>query len=203
MTYRTTYPNRQSAYPTGQVSHPAGKFLRPTGTFSRPTGRKMDPARQAELAGQPIYSTGQPTHPHSRSSNPARHTTDPAVEKSRMPGCSLPTGAGPQAALRTRVSGMISNGGSVLSSSHTEISGFLRITAAILVMLAMILTLLTLFGATPARGETVNIAMPDTILLPGEEMLLPVTVTSFPDDAPVYSGDFTLQSAFNPTYGAR
>ena len=69
----------------------------------------------------------------------------------------------------------------------------LRLHARILPLLMLCLMGLTaLMPATEIRAETVNIAMPDTILLPGDEVLLPVTATTFPDDPPVLSGEFTL-----------
>ncbi|MFO8029799.1 MAG: cohesin domain-containing protein [Cyclonatronaceae bacterium] len=64
-------------------------------------------------------------------------------------------------------------------------------------VLLLMLLLTAMASMTPAvttevRAETVNIAMPDTILLPGDEVLLPVAVTAFPVDPPVYSGEFML-----------
>lgn len=53
---------------------------------------------------------------------------------------------------------------------------------------AIILTILS----SGLRAETLNIAMPDTILLPGDEMVLPVTVDALSGDDSVYSGEFTL-----------
>ena len=60
------------------------------------------------------------------------------------------------------------------------------------VLMLCLMGLTALMPATEVRAETVQIAMPDTILLPGDEVLLPVTATTFPDAPPIFSGEFTL-----------
>ena len=67
-------------------------------------------------------------------------------------------------------------------------------TGAIRTLPALLFFVLALLIATlPVRAQTMNLAMPDTILLPGDEMLLPVELLSAPAEPVIFSGEFTLQ----------
>lgn len=91
--------------------------------------------------------------------------------------------------------GHTARAGSALSYSPTRpaaltatLTGATRtLPALLLLMLAMLMV------ALPVRAQTVNLAMPDTILLPGDEVLLPVELLSAPAEPSIFSGEFTLQ----------
>jgi hypothetical protein len=73
-------------------------------------------------------------------------------------------------------------------SRHTAPAGARRMLPALLLFV-----LALLMAALPVRAQTVNLAMPDTILLPGNEALLPVELISAPAEPAIFSGEFTLQ----------
>jgi len=74
------------------------------------------------------------------------------------------------------------------ASRHTAPTGTARMLPALLLFVLSLL-----MAALPVRAQMVNLAMPDTILLPGDEVLLPVELLSAPAEPAIFSGEFTLQ----------
>ncbi len=74
------------------------------------------------------------------------------------------------------------------ASRHTAPTGAVRMLPALLLFVLSLL-----MAALPVRAQTVNLAMPDTILLPGDEVLLPIELISAPAGPAIFSGEFTLQ----------
>ena len=119
-------------------------------------------------------------------------STQPASTQPAQSTLSHGTAAGHTAAAGHKAAaGHTARAGSALSYSPTRpatLTGATRtLPALLLLMLAMLMV------ALPVRAQTVNLAMPDTILLPGDEVLLPVELLSAPAEPSIFSGEFTLQ----------